>query len=185
MSKIVKIHGCSGAGKTTAVREFMKANNPEPIYTPQRKIEAYVCDGNTYVLGSYENTCGGMDTVGSAQEVMALLDKYASLGNVVFEGLLQSTYYGAMGTHSRQWGDDYIYAFLDTPIELCLERVVARRAESGRNNQFNPQLTRDKWSTINALRRKLQNGTQMGFRHRVAVLKHDGDLVAQIAELLK
>jgi hypothetical protein len=182
--KIIKIHGCSGAGKTTAVREFM-STGAVPVHGSNLKIEAYHAPFDTYVLGSYENTCGGMDTVGSAQEVMALLDRYASLGNVIFEGLLQSTYYGAMGTHSRKWGDDYIYAFLDTPIELCLERVVARRAASGRNNKFNPQLTRDKHATIETLRRKLENGTQMGFRHKVAILKHDQPMAAQIMELLK
>lgn len=185
MSKIIKINGCSGAGKTTAVREFMKVSNPVAVHGSNLKPEAYVCDGNTYVLGSYENTCGGMDTVGSAQQVIDLLDRYAPMGNILFEGLLQSTYYGAMGTHSRKYGDDYIYAFLDTPIELCLERVIARRAASGRNNKFNPQLTRDKHATIATLKKKLENGVQMGFRHRVAILKHDQPMAAQIAELLK
>jgi thymidylate kinase len=183
MSKIIKIHGCSGSGKTTAVRQYMNSCVPTRKIIVNGKPEAYQY-GETYILGSYENTCGGMDTVGSATEVMALLDRYAPLGNVIFEGLLQSTYYGAMGTHSRKYGNDYIYAFLDTPIELCLERVIARRAASGRNNKFNPQLTRDKHKVINILRLKLENGAQMGFRHRVAVLRHDGDLAEQIKELL-
>ena len=189
MNKIIKLHGCSGAGKTTAVREFMKSmEDVRPLYVGS-KIEAYQClptlhDPATYVLGSYENTCGGMDTVGSAAEVMALVDKYAALGNVIFEGLLQSTYYGAMGAHSRKYGDQYIYAFLDTPIDLCLERVVARRAASGRNNKFNPQLTRDKHHTIDMLRMKLQNGAQMGFRHRVEVIKHDENPAKRLLELL-
>jgi uridine kinase len=184
MSKIIKIHGCSGAGKTTAVRQYMNSCVPTRKIIVNDKPEAYQY-GSTYILGSYENTCGGMDTVESASQVMALLDKYSPQGDVIFEGLLQSTYYGAMGTHSRKWGDDYIYTFLDTPIDLCLERVVARRAASGRNNKFNPQLTRDKHATIETLRRKLENGAQMGFRHRVAILKHDGDLAAQLKELLK
>lgn len=180
MNKILKIHGCSGAGKTTAVREYMRANFPTRKFIVKDKPEAYQY-GDTYILGSYENTCGGMDTVGSAGEVMALLDKYAPLGNVIFEGLLQSTYYGAMGTHSRKYGPAYIYAFLDTPIETCLERVVARRAASGRNNKFNPQLTRDKHSTIENLKKKLI----LQGEHTVVTLKHDGNLAAQIVELLK
>jgi hypothetical protein len=190
MNKIIKIHGCSGAGKTTAVREYMRLGEATATTTYNGKPEAYQVRfpdmyHHTYVLGSYENTCGGMDTVGSAAEVMALVDRYAPQGNVIFEGLLQSTYYGAMGTHSRKYGDRYIYAFLDTPIELCLERVVARRAASGRNNKFNPQLTMDKHKTIDILRMKLQNGAQMGFRHQVAILKHDQPLAPQLLELLK
>lgn len=86
-----------------------------------------------------------------------------------------------MGEHSRQYGDKYVYAFLDTPIELCLERVVARRAASGRNNKFNPQLTRDKHETIAALQRKL---VLQGF-HRVVMLRHDQPIVPQLLEILK
>lgn len=187
MGKIIKIHGCSGAGKTTAVREFMKeADVIDTVKDDKDKVEAYqlfhpMVMKPIFALGSYENTCGGMDTVGSAAEVMALLDKYRPLGHIIFEGLLQSTYYGKMGTHSRQFSSDYIYAFLDTPIELCLERIVARRAASGRDNKFNPQLTRDKHATIEALRRKLNREDF----HRTEVLRHDQPMVPQLLELLK
>jgi len=181
MNKIIKIHGCSGAGKTTAVRQYMLRYDAQAVESHVPKPEAYICDLYTYVLGSYENTCGGMDTVGSAAKVMALVDKYAARGNVIFEGLLQSTYYGAMGAHSIKYGKDYIYAFLDTPIELCLERVVARRAASGRNNKFDPQLTRNKHATI----LRLQNKLIAEGKHTVVIFKHDGDLAEQIKELLK
>lgn len=184
-NKIIKVHGCSGAGKTTVVRKIMAAGNYRPIRNSLGKVEAYVDDkAENFVLGSYENNCGGMDTVGTAKEVCDLLDLYHPMGNIIFEGLLQSTYYGAMGTHSQKFGDNYIYAFLDTPIELCLERVVARRAANGTTNKFNPQLTRDKHATIDALRVKLQRGT-VGYQHLVSILNHQGDLVQQIKEVLK
>ena len=173
---IIKIHGCSGAGKTTAVRQLMsRFSAPVAILNASNRIEAYELIGLTerhiFVLGSYENNCGGMDTISSAKAVMDLLEKYARKGHVVFEGLLQSTYYGAMGTHSLQWGQDYVYAFLDTPIEKCLERVEARRAAQGSTNKFNPQLTRDKHATISRLQKRV---TSMG--HRTITLDHDGDL---------
>jgi len=107
------------------------------------------------------------------------LEKYARKGHVVFEGLLQSTYYGAMGTHSLQWGQDYVYAFLDTPIEICLERVEARRLAQGSTNKFNPQLTRDKHTTIARLRKRVAS---MG--HKTIDLMHGGDLPVQILGLL-
>jgi adenylate kinase family enzyme len=180
---IIKIHGCSGAGKTTAVRELLEY--PRDVIFVSSKIEAYQVwpPGKkfTHVLGSYANTCGGMDTVSDAGKVIALVDKYAPLGNVVFEGLLQSTYYGKMGAASVPYGDKYIYAFLDTPIELCLERVVARRAASGRNNKFNPELTRIKHDTIRALQIKLH----LQGLHRVVTLKHDQPLTPQLMELLE
>lgn len=180
---ILKIHGCSGAGKTTAVRRYMESSEFRPILNVRGLPEAYVGPLGVRILGSYANTCGGVDTIGSAQEVMELLEKYAPLGSVIFEGLLQSTYYGVLGQHSRQYGNRYVYAFLDTPVELCLERVIARRAASGRGNKFNPQLTRDKHATIEHLKWKLESGA-IGFKHRVATLKHDEDMAEQIKELL-
>jgi thymidylate kinase len=178
MNKIIKIHGCSGSGKSTAVRSLMK-DKPMPIIGMNGKVEAMRLGPDLFTLGSYEQACGGVDTIDSADTVIKLIEKYYVLGNIVFEGLLQSTYYGRMGQHSVPYGDKYIYAFLDTPIDLCLERVIARRASSGRNNKFNPDLTRDKHKTIDAIRRKLEGGT-----HRVVVLKHDQPMAPQLLELL-
>jgi len=182
---ILKIHGCSGAGKTTAVRELMRTSSNSVIKNDAKKVEAYSLthhnfDAPIFVLGSYENNCGGMDTVSSAEAAMNLVRKYHDmLGHVIHEGLLQSTYYGAMGTDSKKYGDKYIYVFLDTPIELCLERVIARREAQGSSNKFNPQLTRDKHATIERLRKKLP---AMG--HKVAILKHDQPMAKQLLDLL-
>lgn len=180
--KIVKIHGCSGAGKTTLVREILRlAGNVYPIRGTSDKVEAYRCVFNdpVYVLGSYENNCGGMDTVSSADAAMRLVHAYSNQGHVIHEGLLQSTYYGKMGTDSKQYGDRYIYAFMDTDVETCIERVAARRAVNGSKNKFNPQLTRDKHSTIERLRMRLPS---MG--HTPVVLHGGSSCADQVLKLL-
>jgi adenylate kinase family enzyme len=184
-TKIIKIHGCSGAGKTTAARALLTNSiSTQKCYNAARKVEAYkmeflAVDSPVHLLGSYDNNCGGMDTVSSAQAAMDLVEKYSKVGHVVHEGLLQSTYYGAMGTDSKRYGDRYIYAFLDTPIELCLERVVSRREAMGSTNKFNPQLTRDKHATIERLKKRLE---PMG--HIVATIYHDQPYLPQILDLL-
>jgi adenylate kinase family enzyme len=185
MYKILKVHGCSGAGKTTAVRELLTtATAKRKMLNAAGKLEAYelvvpsVTD-KIHLLGSYANACGGMDTVSSAATAIDMVNRYAELGHVVHEGLLQSTYYGAMGTDSKQYGDAYIYVFLDTPIDLCLERVVARRAANGSTNKFNPQLTRDKHATIERLRKRLP-----ALGHRVEILHHDQPILPQLLALL-
>ena len=186
MNKIIKIHGCSGAGKTTFARALLDGSDSTyTIRNAAGKVEAYGCafnaqDFSCVVLGSYENNCGGMDTVSTAAEAMKLVADYQKFNNVVHEGLLQSTYYGAMGTDSRQYGDSYIYAFLDTPLETCLERVVARREAAGSQNKFNPQLTRDKFVTIDRLRLRLP---AMG--HRVVVLDHKSPPLPQLLNLMR
>lgn len=188
--KIIKIHGCSGAGKTTAVRSlFDMAEDAEKIRNQYEKVEAYKLKlagvvAPVFVLGSYENNCGGMDTVGSANEAILLVHEYESQGHVIHEGLLQSTYYGAMGKDSQRYGDRYIYAFLDTPVELCLQRVVARREANGSKNKFNPELTREKHDTIEKLMMKLAR-EQVGFLHAVKVLDHTQSMYPQILEMLK
>jgi uridine kinase len=160
-NKIIKLHGCSGAGKTTVIRQFMitciltgeQAAGPNKILYYRYSHPAIT--EPIFVLGSYISICGGLDTIADAQTVMDLIDKLHPQGHVLMEGLLASTYYGKMGEHSKQFGDDYIYAFLDTPIDVCLERVIARRAAANNTRKFNPDLTRDKWKTINTLRYKL------------------------------
>jgi adenylate kinase family enzyme len=181
---ILKIHGCSGAGKTTAVRELMKASKVTKLRNIASKVEAYMLDVPgaeelVFVLGSYDNNCGGMDTVSSAADAMKLVNYYGKMGHVVHEGLLQSTYYGAMGTDSKQYGDSYKYVFLDTPIDVCLERVVARRKSNGSINKFNPQLTKDKHATIERLRKRLPD-----LGHRVEILQHDQPMLPQLLALI-
>ena len=185
-TRIIKIHGCSGAGKTTVVRRLMREGVTKKVFDPNtNKVEGYSIDFPTvpeqiYVLGNYSNSCGGMDTVNSASKAMELVHAYSKCGHVIHEGLLQSTYYGAMGTDSHQYGNRYVYAFLDTPIDLCIERVIARREEQGSTNKFNPQLTRDKHRTILRLReRLLREGL-----HVVVDIRHDISTNSQIEEIL-
>ena len=183
--RIIKIHGCSGAGKTTVARAVMMAAAHIDMVEPKpNKPEAYVCslDGvkePVVVLGSYTNNCGGMDTVSSAGKAIEMVKFYHSVGHVIHEGLLQSTYYGAMGVDSKQYGDDYIYAFMDTPLIVCLERVVQRRMENNTKNKFNPELTKDKYNTIAALQLKVE---RLG--HKIAVIKYQEPVLPQILNLL-
>jgi hypothetical protein len=156
---IVKIHGCSGSGKTTMIRAlFDRAVLVEPTMGPG-DVPAYHLSlygkAPTFVLGSYESNCGGVDTIPAAWMTMDLIDYYAPRGNVVFEGLLQSTYYGAMGAHSQRYGEDYVYAFLRTSLAMCQGNVILRREKNGTKRGYNPELNVAKFVTINRLRQKL------------------------------
>lgn len=194
-NKIIKLHGCSGAGKTTVARALMLAASKVQVITPDdmggkpnrsEKPEAYVChygpeDEPLCILGSYKNNCGGMDSYPSdAQSIINLIEAYRPCGHVLFEGLLLSTYYGGVGKHLEQYGDDFVMAFMSTPLMVCLERVTHRRDVQGSKNKFNPQLTIDKFNTIDHLKNKaVQNG------RRVVEIIYDQDPVAQIMNILK
>lgn len=183
--KIIKLHGCSGAGKTTVARALMASSTEIAQVTKdgQKRAEAYVClidgyDAPVIVLGSYESNCGGMDTVSSAAQAMEMVKYYHESGHILHEGLLQSTYYGAMGKDSEQYGDDYIYAFLDTPILTCLDRVTRRRDVMKSRNKFDPQLTVDKFNTIERLKGKCVAGGR-----RVVTLDYQADPLGQLKSL--
>lgn len=191
MNKIIKLHGCSGAGKTTVARAIMSCADVIDEVEVERKPgkmypEAYVCTlpmliTPVAILGSYKNNCGGMDSYPSdAPSITKLIDIYYGMGvHVFFEGLLLSTYYGGVGKYLEKYGDNAIFAFMDTPILTCLDRITRRRDVMQSKNKFNPQLTIDKYNTIEHLKKKCeQNG------RRVVEIKYDVDPVKQISHLL-
>ncbi len=161
--KIVKIHGTSGSGKSSLVHNLMRdfgrtivqkkhnSNRPEVYMTTIPGVNRPL-----YILGPYDTVCGGCDAVGAARQI-ELLREFAKQGDVVYESLLGSEYYGALGLASQPYGKDHIFAFLDTPIEVCIERVKARRLAAGNSKPLNETNTRNRVKKIEQLKAKLIN----------------------------
>lgn len=154
---IIKLMGNSGSGKTTAVRQLMDLAQEVTSMREGRSVKGYRLDfedgPRTYVLGSYENTCGGLDTIRTADEVIDLVERCAPLGSIVMEGLLSSTYIGKLGEYLLHYCPNWL--FLDTPLEECIERVKARRILAGDSRPFNEENTRNRAKPIAATRIKL------------------------------
>jgi predicted kinase len=142
---IINIRGASGAGKTTVVRSLIGDAKMEPLrWSESRNPNAYAVRGlfnrDVFILGSYETTCGGCDAIATQDEVCDGVRKLAKFGHVIFEGLL-------VGKISQRYHDLSVelggikFLFLDTPLELCLERVRGRRAERGDGREFNTKNT--------------------------------------------
>lgn len=160
---IVKLHGTCGAGKTTIARQFFKdAKSVEPIpsVSNRKRIEAYCLDMGwdklLYVLGSYETVCGGLDTC-DADTCVDLVSRYGAIGQHVFyESMIASGFYGRMGKVSEQWGPQHIFAFLTTPIEVCIERTRQRRLERGDTRPLDPVNVIDKDLAMQRLIQRLK-----------------------------
>lgn len=151
---IVNIRGTSGSGKTTLMRQFMDhvGDWDQLMSENMRKVEGYrsLPDGAFYVLGSYANVCGGCDGIPTQDAVCNRVREYAKHGSVLFEGLLISHLYTRYLNLAREYPQGFAFAFLDTPLDVCLERVQARRdARADKlgkpRTPLNPDNTVAKW----------------------------------------
>lgn len=131
---IIQLRGTSGSGKSTAVREVMARYGQRiPVFIAGRKQPlGYYCThpqgGRTLaVVGHYEVACGGCDTIPSYDRTIELVRKAHGDGNdVLFEGLIMSSESRRCSAMAND-GLPYRVLALDTPIELCLAGVNARR----------------------------------------------------------
>ncbi len=161
---IINLRGTSGSGKSTIVRGIMeRADKVTPVSGTIKKPHAYLLEGYPrpiYVIGSYENICGGCDGIPTQDAICHRVRTCAAEGDVLFEGLLISHLFGryqALDRELTEQGHQYIWGFLDTPLELCLERVIERREASGRaRGPFNPKNTTQKWHDMRRVFKKCE-----------------------------
>lgn len=123
---VVNLRGSGGSGKSYVARALIEQLHGQPIKNQEGKTEGYKLDHNIYVVGRYETPCGGCDTIKTREEVIGRVRRYARLGNVFFEGYVVSKTYSTYVELDRSLGG-MIWAFLDTPLEVCIERIYQRR----------------------------------------------------------
>jgi hypothetical protein len=155
----VKLHGTCGSGKTTIARQFMEDANEVTAVRNGKKVEAYRLDMGwarpLWILGSYESVCGGLDTCDS-DTCVDLVRRYGSTGDHLFyESMIASGFYGRMGKVSEEWGDDHLFAFMTTPIDVCIERTNQRRRARGVTKELDPVNIIDKDSAMQRLKVRL------------------------------
>ena len=127
MSQIVNIRGCNGSGKTTIVRRFLTKLPTQALGGKPDRPLGYRVDATAwgimtpvFVVGSYENTCGGTDGIKTQEEIADRVVKAHGHGHVLVEGLLMSK--SSSGGHVAPILKDHgaIFSFLNTPWEVCL-----------------------------------------------------------------
>jgi hypothetical protein len=171
---ILRVSGTFGSGKTTVVREFLTAYPSQALHrSGQTKVMGYEVRvprlGAVFVIGSYHNTCGGCDGIPTQEEIVERILKAAPLGHVIYEGALISAsgLAGAVTRAVHPVGGD-VYAFLDTPLDLCIERVKIRRVRAGNTKSFDPKNLIQKFNSVaNCRKNLLAEGT-----YDIRVLDH-------------
>jgi thymidylate kinase len=150
---IINIRGTSGAGKSTLARRVMSLY---PVVTPHfvktRRPKSLLLTGAAtgrplFVLGHYEIACGGGDTVPRRDEAFGMLTQARDPGfDVLFEGVVHSD--EVRRTLDLFAGHPGAVVLLDTPIETCIARILARRTARGQTAPLNETNTRARVSPI-------------------------------------
>ena len=151
MNVILSLRGTSGSGKTTVARKFLTdypcqslpdPNKPKKHWGYQIDLSAEGINQPLYVIGSYQNTCGGTDGISTQEEIAQRALAAHPRGHVLLEGLLISKVGpGAITTQMLKPTGAYVAAILDTPLATCLRRVQDRRDARGEVKPFNPANT--------------------------------------------
>lgn len=182
---IINIRGTSGSGKTYFAKSFMEAcGNPVEVLHDNRVVATcvYYRLMPVYFIGSYRNVCGGCDTIKTQDMACSLVRHFSQFGHVIFEGLLMShlyARYAALYDEMVGYGERFIFAFLDTPLDLCLVRIKERRRERGNLTELNPDNTISKYnSTMDVAQRFKADGFDVRW------LRHEVPPVRQLERLL-
>ena len=98
MNIILSLRGTSGSGKTTVARTFLTDYPCKPLLVQGMKkhwgyeidLSAESISAPLFVIGSYENTCGGTDGINTQEEIAERALAAFTRGHVLLEGLLLS-----------------------------------------------------------------------------------------------
>lgn len=169
---IINIRGTSGSGKTWAVRAAMEHMDPLVVMPPiitevkgkKRKTIVNYTHYNmqpVYFLGDYTQAlCGGTDTIHSQDMICSLVRHFSRFGHVIYEGLLAShlfARYAALYEELTGFGEQFVFCFMDTPFEVCVERVLQRRKDAGNDKPFNSDNTLAKYKATNGCQQRMMN----------------------------
>ena len=164
---IINIRGTNGSGKTTAARSlFEEGGVDKPLVSYATKTGAirwvtgvYVKKRDLIVVGSYATKCGGCDGIKTQDLICEAVRAAAGLVRyVVFEGVLVSTLFSRYANLSEELGTarrPFLWAYLDTPLDVCLKRIQERNG----GKAINEKLVADKIRSISSTRAKaIANG---------------------------
>lgn len=129
MNKVLNIRGPSGSGKTTLVRDIMEQFPViHNLLDERQRIEGYELYGHGSIVrlvGKYTSPCGGCDTIKTFGEAESRIMRYWEQSHVIYEGLTISSVWQRWYDLSQRVGGQ-IWCFLDTPVDVCIERVYQR-----------------------------------------------------------
>lgn len=183
---IISIRGTHGSGKSTIIKSLLNEYHAKEIVdSTTDKVLGYEfniswLDRPIRVIGAYKTACGGCDAVQPYGLIWPRINDYAQTSHVLFEGALISSSYGNIGRSSEIYGDEMVFAFLDTPVETCIARLVQRRTARGETKPLNPSNTISKHKNVVRSIGVIRDQ----WKRRVVILNHKKP-ITQILGLLR
>jgi len=161
--RAINIRGTSGCGKSHLVKQIMKDyphKTPHKIKWRKQPI-GYTLerpDGDPlYVVGHYEELCGGCDTIIGLDAIYdeieaAIMDLEM---DVIFEGLIVCS--DVERCISLKDISNLLVIELDTPLDECLSNIEERRYIRGDKRPVDPKHTVAKMDQLVPQRAKFKN----------------------------
>lgn len=192
---LINIRGTNGSGKTTLARSFQEGGSIVHLTSYQKQLKhgfknkevtgvvnTIPVIGRVICVGSYAQAQGGLDTIPSFDlQMEAVRMALGKAEHVICEGILASTVAGSWLKFFRELADrgtHTLVGYLDTPVEVCLERIRGRQERAGKVRDIKEELVRDKVKAIEATRDKF---TRAGID---TVTLHHGEAEVQLHRIL-
>lgn len=148
-TEIFEIRGPNGSGKST-IPKMLIDNDPKAfIVTNKGNAELTVCPTfKTVLVGSYDvnANCGGCDRICRNENIiLAIVHAYEYVRStteysgfrILYEGIMPSTTnFGIIKPLFEHHGFDkrlFNVLFMDTPLDLCLQRIYSRNGNKSIN----------------------------------------------------
>ena len=163
---IINIRGTNGSGKSFIARTLIEQEETflkrvrlctrEGPMGPEGGILAYSLPRlKLTIIGPYDTDCGGCDAIKTQDEVCAaVMEAAGRTKHVLYEGVIVSTLYSryralAEKLRERDKGP-VIWAYMDTPLDLCLTRIQNRNG----GKLIKTELVADKVKAVESTRLK-------------------------------
>lgn len=147
---ILDVRGTHGSGKSWVVHRLLGAQPHNDIEEGGQHLGYYLPGIDLAVVGRYSTKCGGCDGVGSADEVVRRVRRFArEYRNVLLEGILVAHTFKRYSSLANELSPlPYHFCFLNTPLKTCLARVKARRLAKGDERPLKPDNVVGDWHNI-------------------------------------
>jgi hypothetical protein len=194
---ILNIRGSSCSGKSTnlyrLLQEYPSVEVWERVGWNKKKPRqvGHLVAGGLFVVGPYATTAktGGMDMLmpGKTELVTLWLERNCrAYPHVIFESMMASLAIGRYSDLRKRLGPPgvILFAFLNTPLEVCRERIMSRSGGKGPTGKgINEAATVDhQWKRIQQIRERLQErhevcttfDYQNSYEEMIALLRYNG-----------